>query len=201
MKLAIDERILAENNLTLNEYLVLLLNAKEGDVHECIASLIAKGWGGQDLFDDSKIVLSDNAKELVFNVLVDSDKLVEDKQDDFEALAEKLKAVFPEGRKAGTTYSWRGSTAEVARKLKNLVVKYGCKFTHEEAIEATKAYVASFNGDYKYMKVLKYFLLKTPRNNNGDVEIESSFMDYLENKKAAREAVERNNGNWAVDLA
>lgn len=197
MKLAIDEKILAKNNLTLNEYLFLLFNARGGDVHECIASLIAKGWAGADLFDDTKVVLSDNTKENVFNVLVDSDKLVEDKQDDFEAIANKLREIFPKGNKAGTNYNWRGSTAEIARKLKNLVVKYGCKFTEEEAVEATKAYVASFNGDYKYMKLLKYFLLKTPRNNNGDVEIESDFMTYLENKGAAEE----HNGNWAVDLA
>lgn len=197
MRWSIDEKVLAENNLTLNEYLFLLFNARGGDVHECVTSLVSKGWGGEDLFDDTKVVLSDKARENALNILVDSDKLVEDKQGDFEALAEKLKEIFPEGRKAGTTYSWRGSTAEVARKLKNLVVKYGCRFTHEEAIEATKAYVASFNGDYKYMKLLKYFLLKTPRNNNGDVEIESDFMAYLENKGAAEE----HNGNWAVDLA
>lgn len=197
MKLAIDEKILAKNNLTLNEYLFLLFNARGGDVHECIASLVAKGWAGADLFDDTKVVLSDNTKENVFNVLVDSDKLVEDKQDDFETIANKLREIFPKGNKAGTNYNWRGSTAEIARKLKNLVVKYGCKFTEEEAIEATKAYVASFNGDYKYMKLLKYFLLKTPRNNNGDVEIESDFMTYLENKGAAEE----HNGNWAIDLA
>lgn len=197
MKLAIDEKILAKNNLTLNEYLFLLFNAKGGDVHECIASLIAKGWAGADLFNDTKVVLSDNTRGKVFDVLIDSDKLVEDKQDEFIALANELKEIFPEGRKAGTTYSWRGSTAEIAKKLKNLVVKYGCTFTREEAIEATKAYVASFNGDYKYMKLLKYFLLKTPRNNNGDVEVESDFMAYLENKGAAEE----HNGNWAVDLA
>ena len=116
---------------------------------------------------------------------------------DLGHLADKLREIFPKGNKVGTNYNWRGSTAEIARKLKNLVVKYGCRFTDEEAIEATKAYVASFNGDYKYMKLLKYFLLKTPRNNNGDVEVESDFMTYLENKEAAEE----NNNNWAVDLA
>ena len=197
MKLAIDEKILAENNLSLNEFLLLLFNARGGDVHECITSLIAKGWAGADLFDDTKVVLSDNAKGKVFDVLIDSDKLVENKQDEFIALANELKEIFPEGRKAGTTYSWRGSTAEIAKKLKNLVVKYGCSFTREEAIEATKAYVASFNGDYRYMKLLKYVLLKTPRNNNGDVEVESDFMAYLENK----DAIEKHNGNWAIDLA
>lgn len=197
MKWSIDEKVLAKNNLTLNEYLFLLFNAREGDVQECIASLVAKGWAEQDLFDETKVVLSDNTKENTFNVLIDSDKLVENKQDNFDSLANKLREIFPKGNKAGTNYNWRGSTAEIARKLKNLVVRYGCRFTDEEAIEATKAYVASFNGDYKYMKLLKYFLLKTPRNNNGDVEIESDFMTYLENKEAAEE----HNGNWVVDLA
>lgn len=197
MKWSIDEKVLAKNNLTLNEYLFLLFNAREGDVQECIASLVAKGWAEQDLFDETKVVLSDNTKENTFNVLIDSDKLVENKQDNFDSLANKLREIFPKGNKAGTNYNWRGSTAEIARKLKNLVVRYGCRFTDEEAIEATKAYVASFNGDYKYMKLLKYFLLKTPRNNNGDVEIESDFMTYLENKGAAEE----HNGNWVVDLA
>ena len=197
MKWSIDERVLADNNLTLDEYLLLLFNARGGNIQECISSITAKGWAGLDLFDEARVVLSDNAKAKVFDILVDSDKLVESRQDEFIALANELKAIFPEGRKSGTTYSWRGSTAEIAKKLKNLVVKYGCKFTREEAIEATKAYVASFNGDYKYMKLLKYFLLKTPRNNNGDVEVESEFMTYLENKGV----VEENNGNWAIELA
>lgn len=197
MRLTIDEKILAKNNLLLNEYLFLLFNVQGGDIPTCISSLIDKGWAGIDLFDKTKIVLSNNTKEKVLDILIDSDKLVENQQDDFIALANELKEIFPEGRKAGTTYSWRGSTAEIARKLKNLVVKYGCTFTREEAIEATKAYVASFNGDYKYMKLLKYFLLKTPKNNNGDVEVESDFMAYLENKEAAEE----HNNNWTVDLA
>ena len=60
MKWSIDEKVLAKNNLTLNEYLFLLFNAREGDVQECIASLVAKGWAEQDLFDETKVVLSDN---------------------------------------------------------------------------------------------------------------------------------------------
>ena len=96
--------------------------------------------------------------------------------------------------------TWGGIVAlfvEIARKLKNLVAKYNCKFTEEEAINATKAYVESFNGDYKYMKLLKYFLLKTPINNNGDIEVQSEFMSYLENK----DYINRNDDNWTIDLA
>lgn len=197
MKWTIDERILAKNGITIQEYLFLLFNAKGGDVHQCVSSLVAKGWGNEDLFDDTKLVLSDNVKDKVFGILVDSDKLVDNKEDEFNDLANKLRELFPEGRKPGTTYSWRGSTIEVSRKLKNLVVKYGCHFTAEEAIEATKAYVESFNGDYKFMKLLKYFILKTPRNNDGDVEVQSDLMTFIQNKQMGQHV----NGNWAVDLA
>ena len=197
MKWSIDSTVLDEYNLSMDEFVLLLFLARGNNVQQYINSLLAKKWIDRNIFHPDQVILSLKAKETVQGILLDSDKLVNGKQDDFEALANKLREIFPKGNKAGTNYNWRGSTAEIARKLKNLVVKYGCRFTDEEAIEATKAYVASFNGDYKYMKLLKYFLLKTPRNNNGDVEIESDFMTYLENEGAAEE----NNGNWAVDLA
>ena len=197
MKWSIDSTVLDEYNLSMDEFVLLLFLARGNNVQQYINSLLAKKWIDRNIFHPDQVILSLKAKETVQGILLDSDKLVNGKQDDFEALANKLREIFPKGNQPGTNYNWRGSTAEIARKLKNLVVKYGCRFTDEEAIEATKAYVASFNGDYKYMKLLKYFLLKTPRNNNGDVEIESDFMTYLENKGAAEE----NNGNWAVDLA
>lgn len=197
MKWTIDSNILDKYNLSMDEFVLLLFLARGGNVQECMNSLLAKKWAERNIFHPDQVVLSLETKETVQGILLDSDRLVNGKQDDFESLANQLREIFPKGNKAGTNYNWRGSTAEIARKLKNLVVKYGCKFTDEEAIEATKAYVSSFNGDYKYMKLLKYFLLKTPRNNNGDVEIESDFMTYLENKGVAEE----HNGNWAVDLA
>ena len=197
MKWVINSKVLEQYDLDIDEFTLLLFLARGKDIHKYIKSLLAKGWIERNIFNPDQIVVSLDRKETVQSILLDSDELVNSKQDDFIALANELKEIFPEGRKAGTTYSWRGSTAEIARKLKNLVVKYGCTFTREEAIEATKAYVASFNGDYKYMKLLKYFLLKTPKNNNGDVEVESDFMAYLENKGAAEE----HNNNWTVDLA
>lgn len=197
MKWTIDSDILDKYNLSMDEFVLLLFLARGGDIQKCTDSLLAKKWADRNIFHPDQVVLSLETKETVKGILLDSDKLINGKQDDFESLANQLREIFPKGNKAGTNYNWRGSTAEISRKLKNLVVKYGCKFTDEEAIEATKAYVASFNGDYKYMKLLKYFLLKTPVNNNGDVEIESDFMTYLENKGAAEEY----NGNWAIDLA
>jgi hypothetical protein len=197
MKLIIEDKILAENNLSLSEYLCLLFNAINGDTQKCVSSLIKKGWGGAAFNDKTKLIISDEDKKKVLDVILDSDVQVADNREELEALAVKLKELFPKGNKPGTCYSWRGNTAEIVRKLKNLIVKYHCKFTEEEAIEATSKYVASFNGDYRYMRLLKYFLLKTSRDNEGGTEIDSDFMTYLENKDAGT----LENSNWTIDLA
>ena len=114
------------------------------------------------------------------------------KDKEFKELADKLKELFPKGKKAGTTYMWRDSTAVIARKLKTLVVKYDYQFTEEQAIKATKAYVESFNGDYTYMQLLKYFILKSLP----DGEIKSDFMSYIENEGQEDELSD----NWLNEM-
>ena len=88
---------------------------------------------------------------------------------------------YPNGIKPGTTYYWRGTKEEIAQKLRILVVKYNFQFTEEEAIAATEEYVNSFK-DYKHMKLLKYFLLKTLVS-DGRIEIDSPFMSIIENNR------------------
>lgn len=181
MNISINEEVLSKWNLSLQEFLFLLFNMKEGDVNSCISSLIKKGWVDQNLFDSTKVVISNNRKEDITTILVDSEKV--ETKFEFEELADKLREIFPKGKKPGTTYMWRDTTAVIAKKLKILVTKYNCKFTEEQAIKATKAYVNSFGGNYKYMQLLKYFILKTPTNASGDVELRSDFMSYVDNSE------------------
>ena len=197
MNLSINEDLLNKYNLTLNEFLLLVFLAKEGDIQKCIDSLFAKDMLETGISHPELIVVDQNIRDIIDTILVESDTRVSNKEEFFTEVANKLRELFPKGNKPGTNYSWRGSTVEIARKLKNLVAKYNCKFTEEEAINATKAYIESFNGDYRYMKLLKYFLLKTPINNNGDIEVQSEFMSYLENK----DYINRNDDNWTIDLA
>lgn len=180
MNISISEEVLSKWDLSIQEFLFLLFNVKEGDINECVSSLIQKGWVDKNLFDPTKVVISNNRKEDIATILVDSEK-VETKLE-FEDLADKLREIFPKGKKPGTTYMWRDTTAVIAKKLKILVTKYNCKFTEEQAIKATQAYVNSFGGNYKYMQLLKYFILKTPTNASGDVELRSDFMSYVDNE-------------------
>ena len=181
MKLTIDQTILENNNLTLEEFLVLFLSAKEADIGDISQSLVAKGFADKDLFSSGKLVISDKVKDLISTISIDSDKNVIDKDSEFTELATELREIYPAGRKDGTTYMWRGTTAEVAKKLKTLVVKYGFVINKESVIKATKEYVNSFNGNYRYMQLLKYFILKSVKDADGNVDIKSELMSIIEN--------------------
>lgn len=181
MKLTIDQTILENNNLTLEEFLVLFLSAKEVDIGDISQSLVAKGFADKDLFSSGKLVISDKVKDLISAISIDSDKNVIDKDSEFTELATELREIYPAGRKDGTTYMWRGTTAEVAKKLKTLVVKYGFVINKESVIKATKEYVNSFNGNYRYMQLLKYFILKSVKDADGNVDIKSELMSIIEN--------------------
>lgn len=190
-KVSINKDVLEKNNLSMDEFLVLLLTYNKANIREVKQSLVEKGLADFSVFDD-ELVISSTTKDLITSITIDSDVKVLSKDKEFKELADKLKELFPKGKKAGTTYMWRDSTAVIARKLKTLVVKYDYQFTEEQAIRATKAYVESFNGDYTYMQLLKYFILKSLP----DGEIKSDFMSYIENEGQEDELSD----NWLNEM-
>lgn len=190
-KVSINKDVLEKNNLSMDEFLVLLLTYNKANIQEVKQSLVEKGLADFSVFDDT-LVISSTTKDLITSITIDSDVKVLSKDKEFKELADKLKELFPKGKKVGTTYMWRDSTAVIARKLKTLVVKYDYQFTEEQAIKATKAYVESFNGDYTYMQLLKYFILKSLP----DGEIKSDFMSYIENEGQEDEL----NDNWLTEM-
>jgi hypothetical protein len=123
--------------------------------------------------------LTQTGVDLIESIFLNSEfHLSNSEEDRFDKLAKKMQEVFPKGRKPGTKLMWRDSQPIIAKKLKAIVKKYKAVFTDEQAIEATKKYVESFNGDYQFMQVLKYFISK--RNlTTGDET--SQFLSYIEN--------------------
>ena len=55
---------------------------------------------------------------------------------------------------------------------------FGVEFTDEQAINAVKRYVESFNNNFTYMECLEYFILRLRP------EFKSNFISYLENADA-----------------
>ena len=113
--------------------------------------------------------------------------------DRYDELADKLRELYPKGRKEGTSYLWRDSHAKIANKLRTLVKKYNFKFTDEQAINATKKYIESFNGNYSYMQLLKYFILKKDKDTG---EENSQLMSYIENEDCTDAA----NDDWMNEV-
>lgn len=179
MKFTTDTDILSKYNLTLGEYLLLLIGYFDIHSKESLNKLIFKSLGESDWREPATLVLPDTSKELVARIITESSpKLALSPVKDFEALAAKLQDIYPNGIKGGTTYPWRGTTEEIAQKLRVLVAKHDFLYTEEEAIDATKQYVDSFMDDMTRMKLLKYFLLRTK-----DGEISSDFMTIIENNR------------------
>lgn len=180
MKITINTEVLQRNSLSLGEFLVLLMGYHDITYKKHMDKLISDGTISKNVFSPNEVVLSNNTKDLVAKILIESDEKVVNYDIDFEALAGKLQKLFPSGNKSGTTYSWRDKTEVIAFKLRTLVAKYGFIFTEEEAIHATKEYIDSFDKDEKdKMQLLKYFILRTKK----DGDIDSMFMTIIENNR------------------
>lgn len=180
MRITIDTNILSREGLLLGEFLTLLLGYFRLNFDESFGSLVDKNLANIDKFKMGEIILSGNSIDLVTRLLTEADeRLKKSPVKNFYVLAVKLRNLYPEGNKAGTTYPWRSTVNDVAQKLMVLVVVHDFIFTEEEAIRATKEYVSSFKED-KHMKLLNYFILRT---NKDSKEIESDFMSIIENHR------------------
>jgi hypothetical protein len=197
MKLVIDSEACESKGLTLEEFIVLYLNSKNVDINKTINSIIEKKVAGKDLFNPNAVVLSSNSRKLLEEIILDSDKTVAKNNKRLENLAEKLRELYPEGKKQGTQYYWRDSNSVIVKKLKALVKKYGDCFTDEQAINATRKYVASFNGNYQFMQLLKYFISKNVVK-GGEVEETSQLLSYIEN--AGQEDKQQMTIDWETEL-
>lgn len=178
MKITINTDILQKHNLTLGEFLIMLLGYYDIDLLSTQDSIINKYYADRNLFKEMGIILSNNSKDLVARILMESDDKAIKSGIDFEGVAEKMMECYPSGNKPGKSYSWRSTIEEIAQKLRTLVVKYDFLFTEEEAVNATKEYVSSFTTPYSDMLLLRSFILKT-----GKDEIESLFMTIIENNR------------------
>lgn len=181
-----------EQGLSIKESLVLLHIIYGSDIGNTLQSLYDKGLITSPDYEKG-INFTEKGNEVVKAITKET---VEAKDSRFVKLAEKMKEIYPAGRKEGTSYMWRGNTNEIVKKLKALNDKYAFEFTDEQALTATKEYVESFNGDYRFMQLLKYFILKVVRDGDGNVEIKSELMTRIEN--AGQEEAKRQ--DWMTTL-
>ena len=184
MKITIDEEVCKKYGMTMSELLMILLAKLEVNILEL----------GEQMADVQMIVPHDtkNGKYLVTqrwndtveNIILDSDKYTQP-IDRLDQLVIELQKIFPEGKKEGTSQYWRGNKREISLRLKKFFKLYDNTYTDEQILTAAKNYVETFNGQYNYMRVLKYFIWKDEKKLTEDEKIQvveiSDLANYIEN--------------------
>lgn len=200
MKLIIDtDKLAKEGSIGLDELLYLTSLALDNPITlESYQKLSEKGliitndW--EEIYP-GKVKATPDGVELMEHLYAEME--IGDngsKEDRFEVLANKLRELFPTGRKDGTQLQWRDSTKVIAQRLKAFIKRFNENFTDEEILDATKRYVESFNGSYRFMQVLKYFIMKSSVE-DGITVTNSQLLSYLQNKEDKGD-----NSDWTVDI-
>lgn len=198
MTICLNKEIAQQNGITIDEALLMIIIHNKADLKEAEKALIQKGFitaERNNLFQQIGWRLTSKGAEIIDSVIINSDK-IQESQDQLTQLATRLKEIFPKGKKDGTNYYWAEGIALIIRRLKLFFKKYGNKFTDEQIIQAAEKYVQGFNGNYQYMRLLKYFILKEKISVSGEVEGDSELINYIEN--AGQE--DNLNNDWTVEL-
>ena len=193
MKYIIDEEVCAKHQLTLAEVFCILASKSCKNIYTLLEDMKER-----ELLSKSSEAPFPTMRwdDEVCAVLLESDKsvpIVERCQN----LAQTLRELFPKGLKIGSS-AWRGNIREITLRLQKFFKIYGNKWTDEEIINATKRYIEHFNGDYTFMRILKYFIMKSEKvpTEDGTTHIEdiSELANWLENETDIEES------NWTTSL-
>lgn len=197
MNIVLNKKGCQKNNISLNEVLLLLAIYNKIDYTKTHESLITNGFITADRDKDYCQIgwrLTRKGTDLIDSVVVDSDKS-EKSEEDLINLADRLKKVFPSGKKVGTSNYWAEGKALIVKRLKAFFKKYGTEYSDDQIVEAAQRYVDNFNGQYQYMRTLKYFIFKD-KDINGEREYTSDLLNYLENTEQG----ESLGNDWNTEL-
>ena len=191
----ITKEALDKHNLSLEEFLTLLLIKQCDSTNFPIKNLHDKFLISTTRSQGDHIVyyIAPKGIELLEAILIDSGR--ETPSLDLVALAKQMQDIFPNGKKSGTNYYWRDNVPTIVKKLKVFFKRYGNNYTIEQLLLATKRYVKSFNGNYNYMQLLKYFIWKDKIDGSQDSEL----LTYLDNLDEEEEEIMTNN-DWTSIL-
>lgn len=178
MKYVIDEEVARKHNLSITELMLLAAIQQCSQPIKLIVELFEKGCLVEV---EGNYYVTQHWSDEMASVLLESDETVP-KQDRVLTLVQKMKEYFPKGLKVGSA-AWRGNDRELSLRMKKFFKLYGNKWSDEQILAATKEYVESFNGDYRFMQILKYFILKSKKIETEEgtfVEDTSALASFLE---------------------
>lgn len=175
MKITLDTEVIENYKWSIEETILLLYLSLGSSLNETLDSLRSKGL----------IYIAEGTYRPFFkacdrleNILNESLKV--QSAESLLGLATTLMALMPQGKVEGTPYYFKCNKHEVTQSLQRFYADYNMdnEYSQEDIIKATELYVKSFNGDYKYMSLLKNFIYR-----NKDTDSSSELASYLENMK------------------
>lgn len=181
MKLVIDDKACVSHRLTLEELLIAVAVRRSKDFKETLDNLVKREVV---VIKGGKYLITQRWNDVVDEALLDSKGSTHSNKELLE-LARKMRECYPEGKMPGTPYYYRANSREVKLQLKKFLDLHG-DYPDEEIVDATKRFVASFRGDYRYLPIITNFISKDKENRDEDgesyVKNHSSLADFLENK-------------------
>lgn len=194
MKVVIDEKVCNKHKMTFSEVLLSLAfkEARPNDIQNLLNRKIL-------VKTEDQYLLTERWADVIQNILCESCDNTDDEERLLE-LAKKIRECFPEGRMPGTAYYYRCNSREIVLKLKKFFAQYG-NYSDDKIINATKRFVASFNGNYKYLPLAKYFISKnktiTDEDGTNHISEVSELASYLENNTDKEQIT---NDDWLTNL-
>ena len=196
MKIEVSDEICKKYNLSIEEALVLIgLKYSSQEIFQKLnKERFLLDLGSSIFEEETKYKLSRKANEVISCILAESTDVVAKRTTNIEELADKLRDIYPSGKIYNTNYYYRCNRQDIINKLKTFFKMYGTKYTDEQIINATQKYIKSFNGNYAYLKLLKYFIWKDERLKGESVQ--SLLADFIENESAE----DVTNDDWTIEL-
>jgi hypothetical protein len=193
MKITVDEKVCLRHKLTLAETL-LALAFRETTIDD-IQNMLNRDIV---VHKNDQYVLAKNWNDILDEILCESSDSIDD-EERLLNLAKKMRECFPEGRMPGTAYYYRCNNREVVLKLKKFFTQYG-NYPDDKIIDATKRFVASFQGNYRYLPLIKYFISKNKlimdEDGQNHVSEVSELASYLENNTDKEQT---SNDDWLMN--
>jgi hypothetical protein len=183
MKITIDEKICTKHKMTVQEVLIALA-IRMGNFEDNYQNLYSR----EIAVPQNGISITQHWSDVLDEIISDSSGKIEKSDEELLELAKQMREFYPQGKMKDrfgrmTPYYYRCNNSEVVKKLKKFFTIFG-NVPDEDILDATKRYVASFRGNYQYLKLLKYFVFKNEdeKDENGEVhKVKHSYLaDFLE---------------------
>lgn len=183
MNYVINEDICKKKGMDLPSLLAVLLVKTGVNITELFNDLVNKEVLVKDMFSEGFLV-TQRWDSTCSDILLSADTSIPS-DERLLPLVDTLMSIFPSGKKEGTSLYWKGNRKDNKERLQKFFKLYGNKYSDEQIIHAAKKYVESFNGQYTYMRALKYFIWKDEKKMGNDgikyIEEVSDLASYIEN--------------------